>query len=137
MADKIDKQLLKRDIKPTAMRTLVFKVMIEQNKALSLTDLEDLFDRADKATLYRTLKTFEEKKLIHKINDGTGAVKYAVCSSQCECDPDELHVHFHCTTCNNTICLDQVSVPFVNLPIGFSLSSVNMVVYGECISCSK
>ncbi len=130
-----DKKLKSRNIKPTAMRELVLKVLTEQKTAISLPELEDKFIYAEKSTLYRTLKTFEDKKLIHSIDDGSGAIRYAVCQDTCECNPDDLHVHFYCTSCKQTFCLNEISIPEINLPSGFSLKSVNMVVKGICLNC--
>ena len=133
----IESKLLKRNIKPTAMRELVLIVLMEQKVAISLSDLENKFDKVDKVTLYRTLKTFEENKLIHSIDDGTGSVKYALCKETCQCQPEELHVHFLCTTCNQTFCLNEIPVPSINLPVDFSLESVNMVIKGICANCRE
>jgi len=69
----LEKRLEELKIKPTTMRLLVLKILVEAGSAISLSDLEAKFERADKATLYRTLKTFENNKLIHSIDDGTGA----------------------------------------------------------------
>ena len=66
-----DDKLTSRNIKPTAMRELVLDILTEQTAAISLSDLEQSFHKSDKVTLYRTLKTFEENKLIHSIDDGT------------------------------------------------------------------
>ena len=89
-----DYKLINKNLKPTAMRELVLDALIEQRVAVSLSDLEKMFDKVDKTTLYRTLKTFEENKLIHSIDDGTGSVKYALCAENCQCNPHDLHVHF-------------------------------------------
>lgn len=132
-----DKKLKIRNIKPTAMRELVLKVLTEQDRAISLADLEQKFDNADKTTLYRTLKTFEENKLIHSINDGTGSVKYALCKENCQCHPEDLHVHFHCTKCQQTYCLNDISIPSIDLPTNFKLETINMVVKGICSNCDK
>lgn len=75
MKSDSDKQFETRNIKPTAMRELVLKVLSEQQAAISLADLKRKFEKADKVTLYRTLKTFEENKLIHNIDNGTRPVK--------------------------------------------------------------
>lgn len=131
----IENKLKDRHIKPTAMRELVLKVLSEQNTAISLADLEKQFEKADKATLYRTLKTFEENKLIHSIDDGTGSVKYALCKETCQCNPEELHVHFLCIKCQQTYCLNDISIPNINLPAGFKLETINMVVKGICFNC--
>ena len=135
MSDLSDKKLENRNIKPTAMRELVLKVLSEQTAAISLTDLEHKFEKADKVTLYRTLKTFEENKLIHSIDDGTGSVKYALCRETCQCHPEDLHVHFFCTNCKQTYCLNDIPVPSVNLPVHFTLENINMVVKGICSNC--
>ena len=135
MKSNIDKRLASKNIKPTAMRQLILKVLTEQNTAISLSELEMKFDNADKVTLYRTIKTFKENKLIHSIEDGTGAVRYALCQEKCKCHPEDLHVHFLCTKCNQTYCLSDIAIPTINLPSNFSLESVNMVIKGICSNC--
>lgn len=135
MAQNHDNLLNNRNIKPTAMRELVLKVLTEQTTAISLADLEHKFEKADKVTLYRTLKTFEENKLIHSIDDGTGSVKYALCTESCQCNPQDLHVHFFCTKCQHTYCLNDIPVPSIKLPVHFKLESITMVVKGICANC--
>jgi Fur family transcriptional regulator, ferric uptake regulator len=132
---EIEDKLKSRNIRPTAMRVLVLKVLSEQTSAVSLSDMEEIFEKADKVTLYRTLKTFEENKLIHRIDDGTGSVKYALCKESCQCQPEDLHIHFLCTKCHQTFCLTDVPVPTVNLPTRFTLENINMVVKGICANC--
>jgi Fur family ferric uptake transcriptional regulator len=137
MKKNINRRLTKKNIKPTAMRELVLLAMTDQKTAVSLPFLEKKFDKVDRVTLYRTLKVFEQKKLIHSIDDGTGTMKYALCRDTCECNPDDLHVHFHCVRCGNTYCLHDLSIPALSLPRNFSVESVNMVVKGVCASCSE
>jgi len=133
----IDDKLNSKHVKPTAMRELVLDVLIKQTTAISLSDLEQKFEKADKVTLYRTLKTFEENKIIHSIDDGSGSVKYAMCTDTCQCNPAELHVHFFCTMCQKTYCLNEIPVPSVTLPVNFDLQSINMVVKGICANCRR
>ncbi|WP_421917868.1 Fur family transcriptional regulator [Marinifilum sp.] len=137
MISELDNKLKSKNIKPTAMRKLVLQMLVKQKTAISLPELELQFEKVDRATLYRTLKTFEEKKLIHRIEDGSGAVKYALCHEKCNCYPEDLHVHFLCTKCNHTYCLEEIQIPVINLPHGFVLASVNMVVKGICSNCKK
>lgn len=134
---KSDERLKSRNIKPTAMRELVLKILGEQDVAISLPELEQKFEKAERTTLYRTLKTFEENKLIHSINDGTGSVKYALCKETCQCHPEDLHVHFLCTKCQQTYCLNDISIPSIDLPTNFKLETINMVVKGICSNCDK
>ncbi len=136
MADEnLDNRLEKRKIKPTAMRQLVLQILTEQKTAISLPELENKFEQADKSTLYRTLKTFEDRKLIHSIDDGSGALRYAVCNEKCDCNPKDLHVHFYCNKCKKTYCLTEIPVPEINLPVNFTFENVNIVVKGVCANC--
>jgi Fur family ferric uptake transcriptional regulator len=131
-----DDRLISRNIKPTAMRELVYDILASENRAISLSDLEQKFDKSDRVTLYRTLKTFEENKLIHSIDDGSGSVKYALCKETCQCNPEDLHVHFFCTKCEHTYCLNDIPIPSLSLPVNFKLKTVNLVVKGICANCS-
>jgi len=101
---------------------------MEQNKAVSLQSIEKAFDRADKSTLYRTLRTFEKKKLVHTIDDGSKQLKYALCLESCECETNDLHYHFHCTDCQNTFCLTNQNIPSIELPKNFKMLQANMVI---------
>ncbi|MCF6365378.1 MAG: transcriptional repressor [Bacteroidales bacterium] len=137
MNKNIDNKLNSRNIKLTAMRQLILEILTEQKTAISLPELEEKFTYADKSTLYRTLKTFQDNKLIHSIDDGSGAIRYAVCDDTCECNPEDLHLHFYCTSCKQTFCFTEIPVPIINLPSDFSLESVNFVVKGICPECKK
>jgi Fur family ferric uptake transcriptional regulator len=131
----LENKLTQRKIKPTAMRLLVLRELVESKSTLNLKELERRFDHVDRVTLYRTLKTFESNKLIHSIEDGTGSVKYALCEEECACNPDDQHVHFHCVNCNETFCLTKSKIPNVQIPSGFEVNSVNMVYQGVCPNC--
>ncbi len=132
---EIDRKLTMRNIKPTAIRELVLKILSEQKTAINLSDLEHKFEKVDKITLYRTLKIFEENKLIHSINDGSGSVKYALCQEACECIPEDLHVHFLCVKCHQTYCLNDIKTPKIQLPVSYKLQTISIVVKGICPNC--
>jgi len=136
MNDNLEERLSRRDINPTSMRILVLQYLMEQNKAVSLQSIEKAFDRADKSTLYRTLRTFEKKKLVHTIDDGSKQLKYALCLESCECETNDLHYHFHCTDCQNTFCLSNQNIPSIELPKNFKMLQANMVIKGICDICN-
>jgi Fe2+/Zn2+ uptake regulation proteins len=135
--EKVIKRLESRGIKPTAIRLLILRAMLEQKQAFSLTSLEDTLDSIDKSTLSRTITLFHGKQLIHSIDDGSGSIKYSVCSSDCTCSLNDLHVHFSCRACKKTFCLESISIPMVKLPPNFLLESVNFVLKGICEDCSR
>ena len=138
----IEERLNERGIKPTAMRILILRTMLEQPCALSVADLEDVLVTVDKSTIFRTLTMFLQHHLVHAVDDGSGKLKYAVCRNDChcgeeDCELSDFHIHFYCEHCRHTYCLRSESVPAVDLPEGFVSHSANYVVKGLCPSCSK
>ncbi len=132
-----DQQLQAYNIRPTAMRILVYQFIVSKTSAVSLTVVENHFEKSDRTTLYRTLKTFEEKGLVHRIDDGTGIPKYALCQHDHHSEKhSDLHLHFNCNQCGDTICLTEHQIPQINLPSGFITEDVNMLVKGVCDKCS-
>ncbi|MBS7334184.1 MAG: transcriptional repressor [Weeksellaceae bacterium] len=135
-ADILANQLKERKINPTAMRLLVLDQLIKSDVAMSLVDLETLLDSADRVTIYRTLKKFEEKNLVHTIEDGTGSIKYAICESNCKCNTAFTHAHFHCTQCEQTFCLRNIHLPDIKLPKNFQAEQSSFILKGICDHCS-
>lgn len=137
MNKELENMLIAKQINPTAMRLLVLDFLLKQKAAINLGDLETEFERADRTTLYRTLKTFEEKGMVHNIKEGTESVKYAVCEAECkEGIHYDMHLHFYCTKCKELFCLPKVQIPEIVLPGKFQLQEVSLVVRGICNNCS-
>jgi Fur family ferric uptake transcriptional regulator len=135
MDNIIDKKLETKNIKPTAMRELVYDILNKQKKAVSLHELEQQFENADRSTIFRTLKTFLDNRLIHSVDDGSGSVKYALCDDDCTCSLDDLHTHYLCNKCGQTFCFKDIPIPKPNLPEGFDFQDAIFVVKGICSDC--
>jgi len=133
-----EQKLNDKNIHPTAMRILVLDSLLKQSSALSLSDIEKNLEPADRITIYRTLKTFEGKGLVHMIDDGTGSPKYALCLEDCSANEHhDLHVHFNCIVCRETFCLPNTKIPEVLLPDNFTSTEMNLVVKGTCSKCKN
>lgn len=135
--EKVIQLLESRGVRPTAMRLMTYKRLAELKVAASLGDLEKDFQISERSTLFRTMKTFEDKGVVHQIEDGTGVAKYALCEEGCECEVgSDLHLHFHCYSCDETVCLTEHKIPKINLPDGYIAEDINLVVKGICEKCS-
>lgn len=130
--------LTSRQISPTAMRLRVLECLRQQHTAVSLADIERAMPHTDRITVYRTLKTFEEYCLIHRIDDGTGATKYALCPEHCApaAGHHDLHLHFHCRQCGRTSCLPSGDLPVLKLPPGYTNETQQLIVKGICAGCN-
>ena len=79
--EKAHKILEQKAVRITPMRQLLLDYFLQHEGTFGLMELENAFPKSDRITMYRTLKTFEEKGIIHGINNETGEVKYAVYNS--------------------------------------------------------
>ncbi len=136
--DKIESVLIKHQIRPTAIRLLMYNFLQEKKVAVTLNDIESGFDKSERTTLYRTIKTFEKKGLVHQIDDGTGVAKYALDdSTSSSSNMQDLHLHFHCNKCHETVCLTDHKIPHISLPKGYISKDMNLVIKGVCDKCSE
>jgi Fur family ferric uptake transcriptional regulator len=119
------------------MRLVVLDFLLQQSAALSLTDLELRMDKTDRVTLYRTIRTFEEHGLVHRIEDGTNISKFALCAPGCDGEGHhDQHIHFYCTRCNETHCLPTY-IPEVVLPPAYLIKETELTVRGICANCNR
>ncbi len=126
------------NLRSTKCREAVVTVFQEKGYALGQPELEGELEDYDRVTLYRTLRTFMDKGILHPVHDESGVTKYALCSSHCsEHDHQDNHVHFKCNSCKKTRCLDEVSVPSVGLPEGYKRMAANLLISGVCPDCRR
>ncbi|MBK7475821.1 MAG: transcriptional repressor [Haliscomenobacter sp.] len=133
------RQLLKaHSLRRTAIREQVLNVFLQRKEAVSQSDLEQALGHPDRITLYRTLRTFEEKGLVHRAIDGTDKLKFALCSSGCSHHKhQDQHAHGHCEHCGRTICMEGVWLPELQSVDGFQVKSTFLIVQGVCSDCGK
>ena len=126
------------NLRSTPNRQEILHLFLQKNYALSHGDIEKEIDNSlDRVTVYRTLKTFLDKGLIHKVLDDEGSLKYALCNEACTTvEHHHDHIHFKCTKCEQTYCLN-IDVPPVMLPKGYRASAVNLLIQGICERCSE
>lgn len=130
--------LTTKSLRRTTTRLDILSIFLRTETALSEPELEkEMKGACDRVTIYRTLSTFLKKGILHKVLDGTGAMRYALCAPECTSDDHKHdHVHFRCGECGKTICVEEVRIPPVQLPEGFQLTNVNMLLEGTCPNCA-
>lgn len=129
--------LRNHQLRKTKVRMAVLSQFLKNKRAVSHADMEVALPNMDRITLYRTLKTFVEKGVIHQAIDGTNAAKYALCHANCdEHEHHDNHAHFHCTNCGDTMCLDNVAMPKIQVPQGYLVVNSQLVLEGICLNCN-
>ncbi len=129
--------LKKHALSITDARKKILELFLNTDGALEHADIEkSTGDSFDRVTVYRTLQSFVDKGIIHTIPTIDNSILYALCKDNCETGHHhDNHVHFVCDDCSKTICLDEVSIPDVQLPKGFKPTQKAMVVNGVCDDC--
>jgi Fur family transcriptional regulator, ferric uptake regulator len=129
--------LRKNQLSVTTGREKILDLFLNSRGALAHADIEKNTQAGfDRVTVYRTLQTFVEKGIIHHIPTTDNSIKYALCKDNCEAGHHhDNHVHFICDKCKKTVCLDEITVPPVQLPQGFVPKYAEMVVSGTCSDC--
>lgn len=133
----IENILGEKGLRPTANRISVWRALSQATSPVNISDLEVLLDPMDKASIFRVLTLFVKNDVVHSFEDGSGTTKYELCHGRHNHSIDDMHAHFHCEICGETICIDGVAIPRIELPEGFVPQSVNYTVKGVCNKCSK
>lgn len=129
--------LISNDIRPTANRLLILRVLAEAKSPLSLSELEDKLPTIDKSNIFRALTLFHTHHLVHALQTTNNLQSYELCLSHNDEHDDDVHCHFYCEQCHHTFCLDHVPIPPVALPDGFTSRTANYMLSGLCPKCSR
>ncbi|MBO4820968.1 MAG: transcriptional repressor [Prevotella sp.] len=130
--------LERHGVKVTANRIVVARELDRSPGPMTMAELERKILTIDKSGIFRVLTLFKEHHLVHVIEDGGGSgARYELCRSQHGDKDDDEHPHFHCEACGRTFCLEDTSMPCVNLPEGFQQTAVSLIVKGICPECAK
>mgnify|MGYP003685125487 FL=1 len=130
------KKLLKtKNLRVTKLRTALLEVLANLSKAVSYQEIQNSLIKFDRITLYRTLNTFIERGILHKITFEDHQNFYALCGTDCTTDRHQhQHVHFQCNQCKEVSCLEAKE------PIQLNISShlvneIEITASGLCQEC--
>ena len=138
MDDTALTELMSRhDIRPTANRILILRMLQRESRPLSLGELEDRLPLIDKSNISRTLTVFRSRHLVHVLESGDEVMRYELCLSHSEDADDDMHVHFYCEQCHRTFCLSDLAIPTVEIPAGYQARTATYLVKGLCPECRK
>jgi Fur family ferric uptake transcriptional regulator len=131
----VEEHLARHGLRATPIRMAALELFLSSPHALTHQLIESRLGAGfDRVTLYRTLKSFEEKGLVHRIADESDTVCYALCHDCGHARHEDGHVHFKCAGCGHTFCLES-TIPTVSVPPEYVVDHVQMLVVGTCADC--
>ncbi|MFY0481138.1 Fur family transcriptional regulator [Flavobacterium sp. PLA-1-15] len=120
----------------TTSKDAVLALLTSSGKAMSQDAIVKKMEiTADRATIYRILKSFCEDGITHRIVAEDGKQYFAICNKCEEKKQAEHHFHFRCTQCQTLECL-PTAVEF-SIPKGYAVEGVNCVLTGVCKNCTE
>jgi Fur family ferric uptake transcriptional regulator len=135
--DELKEILRKHQLRITNSRLDIIEFFMQERKALSQGNLEERFHEYDRVTLYRTLNSFLESGILHKIPNDNGVATYGLCYETCSPDHhDHNHIHFKCNECGQIECLDAPLKTAYSLPEGYRAEHIDLVINGICARCN-
>jgi Fur family ferric uptake transcriptional regulator len=138
--ENIAEVLGSHQLRATNIRIAVFEIFQKTEFALNHREIkEKLKQSVDRVTLFRTLNSFIEKNIIHKITDDDGGARYALCDlDKCTIDGhNDIHVHFKCQVCGKIFCVRTNKYYYPELPRSFKVTEWKLTAKGICSSCAK
>lgn len=140
---RLDQTLRTSGLRRTPVRVGVLKVLADAPQPLGVPQmLEQLPERTDAVTVYRTLNTFTRKKLVHRVRGEDRTWRYAL-SEDRPAKRDQRphpHPHFVCEECGNVECLEKAKVPrnflrSLGVASGYDVHYPEVVLHGVCPRC--
>ncbi len=130
------KILLKdKNLHQTPFRKEVLAIFAKHGNAIPVSVLERELKVYNRITLYRTIKTFVSKGVIHEITISGEPSNYALCKEACDTHTHHhQHVHFKCIKCTNIFCVEMDNFPQISLA-GYQINQLEIQASGICKKC--
>ena len=138
MKESIEKKCIEKGVKLTDQRKVIAKVMSDSNDHPNVDELYKRVSIIDPkisiATVYRTVKLFEESGILAKHDFKGGKARYEQLS-------ERHHDHLICKVCTKTVEFEHPLIEKYQEEIcehhGFTLKSHRMELFGICNECQK
>ena len=128
-------------LRRTPVRLDVLKMLSQDGQPLSAPQILERFgDGVDKVTLYRTLHTLTQKKLLHRVRGDDQIWRYGMVDIKGVARHE--HAHFVCDECGTVECLDDTPVPDKvakrsHVRPGYRVEYSEVLVHGTCRGCRR
>ena len=133
-------------LRRTPVRVGVLEILAGSPHPLGVPQvIERLPEHTDAVTVYRTLNTFTDKQLVHRVRGEDRTWRYALSGKASPRQPQQpahSHAHFVCETCGTVECLEDAEIPrnFVRslrVRAAYAVHYPEVVLHGVCPKCNE
>lgn len=132
------------NLRKTPVRLGVLEVLATEKHPLDANDIIDKLPKhIDRVTVYRTLNTFVEKNIVHRVRGEDRSWRYAAGEPTGHGEHKQAghhHAHFVCDDCGEVECLEDTEIPqnFVksmNVESAYRVKYPEVTLHGSCPKC--
>jgi len=137
----VESILKEANLRRTPVRAGVIEVLISASRPLGAVEiLEKLPPHTDAVTVYRTLNTFTEDGIVHRVRSEDRVWRYAL--GKQDNTGQHQHPHFVCENCGKVECLKEAEIPAnmtSSLGVGkkYRVNYTEVVLHGTCPKCQN
>ena len=133
---KVEQLLKSARLRRTKPRSDILTALLEAHQPLTREQIAEGIgaNAPNKVTIYRALESFVAADIVHKafVQDRTWFFELSH-----HCTTDQCHPHFSCTSCGQTDCLPELSIPMTADSNGYVIQHQRVQLEGLCPKCSK
>ncbi len=119
----------------TSKRLAILELFMDNSKPFALSEIEKQLSGAmDRATMYRTLHTFEAMDLVVKLIDHQGTCLYMLNHEKHK--KQSIHPHLHCRECDKIVCLPCLPDEYMEGLKKYDIEEMYFLMQGKCLECS-
>jgi Fur family ferric uptake transcriptional regulator len=125
-------------LRRTGTRMQVLEALQAAGQPVTAAEVLERLGQADRVTIYRTLNTLADKRIVHRVQGDDRVWRFALGASQ---QHEHHHVHFECDTCGTVECLESAPIPddlsrTLKVDRRYRVSSADVTLHGTCPDCT-
>ena len=133
--DTVLEALKKNGLKLTTPRRAILRALVDRHGPFTAEEIHKLITKriCDLATVYRTLGSLEEARIIKRCDFGDGSSRYELAESD-----DKHHHHIICNQCKSIEVIDDTGLEEIDRFArnrGFTNISHTLEFFGTCPRC--
>ena len=127
-------------LRQTSARAAVLEALSNSPHPLGATEIQERVPpEIDLATIYRTLGTFLQNRIVHRAR-GAGDEGWRYALAKPESAKPHAHPHFVCDGCGRVECLQSSNVPptlerSLKVQTQYQVAYVEVLAHGQCPQC--
>ena len=135
----IKEELNQKGIKNTKAKSILLHILKNSHAPKDVSTLYEACSQTTSvnlATVYRSLRQFNEKNIVQEFLGSDGVAQYEYIHQGAKSHP-----HFECEVCHQVSCLGELkfddALYFSNMAKQHKVTSINMTLRGVCVQCQE